>query len=62
MSSAAMETPYARGLDMKLEVVVIPVSDVDRAKRLAGFLGQCAAQALRARRILEHEHLLQKDR
>jgi hypothetical protein len=32
MSSAAIETPHARGVDMKLEVVVIPVSDVDRAK------------------------------
>jgi hypothetical protein len=34
MSSAAVETPQARGVDMKLEVVVIPVSDVDRTKRL----------------------------
>jgi catechol 2,3-dioxygenase-like lactoylglutathione lyase family enzyme len=32
MSSAAAETPHARGVDMKLEVVIIPVSDVDRAK------------------------------
>jgi hypothetical protein len=32
-SEAAGETPRAQGLDMKLEVVVIPVSDVDRAKR-----------------------------
>ena len=32
MSSTAVETPHARGVDMKLEVVVIPVSDVDRSK------------------------------
>ncbi len=32
MSSAAAETPHGRGVDMKLEVVIIPVSDVDRAK------------------------------
>src|SRR5271156_5299158 len=38
MSSAAAETD-ARGVDMKLEVVVIPVSDVDRAKRFYGGLG-----------------------
>src|SRR3984957_734402 len=39
MSSAAVETPHARGVDMRLEVVVIPVSDVDRAKRFYGGLG-----------------------
>jgi catechol 2,3-dioxygenase-like lactoylglutathione lyase family enzyme len=39
MSSAAVETPHARGVDMKLEVVVIPVSDVDRAKRFYGRIG-----------------------
>ncbi|WP_266181344.1 VOC family protein [Dyella humicola] len=39
MSSAAAETPHARGVDMKLEIVVIPVSDVDRAKRFYGDLG-----------------------
>ena len=39
MSNAAIETPNARGVDMKLEVVVIPVSDVDRAKRFYGGLG-----------------------
>jgi catechol 2,3-dioxygenase-like lactoylglutathione lyase family enzyme len=32
-------TPRARALDMKLEVVVIPVSDIDRAKRFYGGLG-----------------------
>ena len=39
MSSATVETPHPRGVDMKLEVVVIPVSDVDRAKRFYGGLG-----------------------
>src|SRR3984957_11158616 len=39
MSSAAVETPHARGVDMKFEIVVIPVSDVDRAKRFYGGLG-----------------------
>jgi catechol 2,3-dioxygenase-like lactoylglutathione lyase family enzyme len=34
-----VETPHARGLDMKLELVVIPVSDVDRAKRFYSSLG-----------------------
>jgi len=33
----AIETP--RAVDMKLEVVVIPVSDVDRAKHFYGGLG-----------------------
>src|SRR3984885_3444486 len=31
--------PTAAAVDMKLEVVVIPVSDVDRAKRFYGSLG-----------------------
>ena len=35
----AIETTRARPVDMKLEVVVIPVSDVDRAKRFYGGLG-----------------------
>jgi catechol 2,3-dioxygenase-like lactoylglutathione lyase family enzyme len=39
MSSAAIETPRAWTVDMKLEVVVVPVSDVDRAKRFYGGLG-----------------------
>jgi catechol 2,3-dioxygenase-like lactoylglutathione lyase family enzyme len=39
MSSAAVETPHVRGVDMKLEVVVIPVSDVDRAKGFYGRIG-----------------------
>ena len=38
-SEAAIETPRARRVDMKLEVVVVPVSDVDRAKRFYGDLG-----------------------
>ncbi len=35
----AIETPRARAVDTKLEVIVIPVSDVDRAKRFYGNLG-----------------------
>jgi catechol 2,3-dioxygenase-like lactoylglutathione lyase family enzyme len=35
----ATETPRARKVDMKLEVVVIPVSDVDRAKSFYNSLG-----------------------
>jgi catechol 2,3-dioxygenase-like lactoylglutathione lyase family enzyme len=35
----AIEPPKARSVEMKLEVVVIPVSDVDRAKRFYGSLG-----------------------
>ena len=38
-SEAAGEFTRTRTLDMKLEVVVIPVSDVDRAKRFYGGLG-----------------------
>jgi len=38
-SEPAIETPNAQSADMKLEVVVIPVSDVDRAKRFYGGLG-----------------------
>ena len=32
-SEAASKTPKAGAVDMKFEIVVIPVSDVDRAKR-----------------------------
>jgi catechol 2,3-dioxygenase-like lactoylglutathione lyase family enzyme len=39
MSSTAAETSHARGVDVKLEIVIIPVSDVDRAKRFYGSLG-----------------------
>jgi catechol 2,3-dioxygenase-like lactoylglutathione lyase family enzyme len=38
-SETATQTPKARGVDMKFEIVVIPVSDVDRAKRFYGGLG-----------------------
>ena len=38
-SETATETPRARTVDMKLEVVVIPVADVDRAKEFYGSLG-----------------------
>ena len=38
-SETANETAISRSADMKLEVVVIPVSDVDRAKRFYGGLG-----------------------
>jgi catechol 2,3-dioxygenase-like lactoylglutathione lyase family enzyme len=38
-SDAVIETPRARAVDMKLEVAVIPVSDVERAKRFYGSLG-----------------------
>jgi catechol 2,3-dioxygenase-like lactoylglutathione lyase family enzyme len=38
-SESAIESSTAPTADMKLEVVVIPVSDVDRAKRFYGGLG-----------------------
>ena len=38
-SETAIETPRARTVDMKVEVVVIPVADADRAKRFYGNLG-----------------------
>jgi catechol 2,3-dioxygenase-like lactoylglutathione lyase family enzyme len=38
-SEAATETPKTPTVDMKLEVVVIPVSDVERAKRFYAGLG-----------------------
>ncbi len=38
-SETAIDIPRARRFDMKLEVVVIPVSDVDRSKRFYGGLG-----------------------
>jgi catechol 2,3-dioxygenase-like lactoylglutathione lyase family enzyme len=37
--TTASKTATARGVDMKFEIVVIPVSDVDRAKRFYGGLG-----------------------
>jgi catechol 2,3-dioxygenase-like lactoylglutathione lyase family enzyme len=39
LSETAIATPKARTVDMKLEVVVIPVADVERAKRFYGGLG-----------------------
>jgi catechol 2,3-dioxygenase-like lactoylglutathione lyase family enzyme len=36
---ATTDTPNVRKVDMKLEIVVIPVSDVDRAKEFYGRLG-----------------------
>jgi catechol 2,3-dioxygenase-like lactoylglutathione lyase family enzyme len=38
-SDAATDGAKARSFDMKLEIVVIPVSDVERAKRFYGGLG-----------------------
>jgi hypothetical protein len=38
-SEPATQIPGAGRVDMKLEVVVLPVSDVDRAKRFYGNLG-----------------------
>src|SRR6266446_295030 len=37
--STSAETPEAAAVDMKLEVVTLPVSDVDRAKRFYQSLG-----------------------
>ena len=39
LSEPKVETARAGTVDMKLEVIVIPVSDVDRAKRFYGDLG-----------------------
>ncbi len=38
-SETATEPPKTRAVDMKFEIVVIPVSDVDRAKQFYGGLG-----------------------
>lgn len=38
-TKTAAETPKARGVDMKFELTVIPVSDVDRAKEFYSRLG-----------------------
>ena len=38
-NETATATPSARALDMKLEVIVIPVSDIDRAKEFYARLG-----------------------
>src|SRR3954470_12961019 len=37
--NSSVKTEHAGTMDMKIEVVVIPVSDVDRAKRFYGELG-----------------------
>jgi len=39
MNNIAIGSSPAQGVDMKFEIVVIPVSDVDRAKRFYGDLG-----------------------
>src|SRR5215813_13725880 len=39
LNETTIETPRSQTIDMKLEVVVIPVSDVERAKRFYGGLG-----------------------
>src|SRR4051812_38781780 len=38
-SEPAKQAPRAMAVEMRLEVIVIPVSDVDRAKRFYGNLG-----------------------
>ena len=38
-SATSTETPEPSTIDMALEVVQLPVSDVDRAKRFYGSLG-----------------------
>lgn len=38
-SKTVVETPRTQTIDMKLEIVVIPVSDVDRAKGFYSDLG-----------------------
>ena len=44
----AIVTPNARTVDMKLEAVVIPVSDIDRAKK---FLREPRVEARRRFRL-----------
>ena len=38
-SKTPIETPRAQTVDVRFEIVVIPVSDVDRAKRFYGVGG-----------------------
>ena len=45
----ASQIPTAATVDLKLEVVVIPVSDVDRAKRFYGEHGLAAGRRFRHR-------------
>ena len=47
--SEAAIIPQTRPVDLKLEVVVIPVSDVDRAKALLQQAGLAARRRLRRR-------------
>jgi hypothetical protein len=42
-----VETSRPVAIDMKLEVIVIPVSDVDRAKRFYGDLGLVSTSTTR---------------
>ena len=49
-SEAATGVASARTVDMKLEVVVVPVSDVDRAKHFYAGAGLAARRRLRRRR------------
>ena len=39
LTDPGLNTPRSRVIDMKLEVVVIPVADIERAKRFYGALG-----------------------
>ena len=48
--SSATETPSVGVMDMKLEVVVVPVSDVDRAKAFYEAAGVAAGRRLPGRR------------
>ena len=45
----ATQNPTAAAVDLKLEVVVIPVSDVDRAKRFYEEPGVAARRRFRRR-------------
>ena len=54
-SETAVEFPKARTVDMKLEIVVIPVSDVDRAKEFYGEPRMEARRRLRRRRRLPRD-------
>ena len=49
LGEIATQTSSALAVNMKLEVVVIPVSDVDRAKSFYGSLGLEARCRLRRR-------------
>ena len=55
MNETANKTPKTGTIDMKLEIVVIPVSDVDRAKRFYGEPGLEARRRLRRRRRLSRD-------